>query len=79
MCLAVPLKIEKIEGTQATVALGGNEMSVSLAVVPKAKLGDWVLIHAGMAITILDEQQAKETFEILTEAYGDPLGQMQER
>ena len=77
MCLAVPLKIKKIEGSQATVALGGNEMSVSLLVVPKAKLGDWVLIHAGMAITILDEQQAKETFEILAEAYGDPLGQMQ--
>lgn len=78
MCLAVPLKIEKIEGSQATVALGGNQMSVSLLVVPEAKLGDWVLIHAGMAITILDEAEARETFEILNEAYGDAIPKMRE-
>lgn len=78
MCLAVPLKIEKIEGTQATVALGGNKMSVSLMVVPRAKLGDWVLVHAGMAITILDEAEARETYAILAEAYGDALPEMQE-
>ncbi len=78
MCLAVPLRIEKIEGTQATVALGGNELSVSLLVVPKAKLGDWVLVHAGMAITILNEAEARETYEILAEVYGDALPKMQE-
>ena len=78
MCLAVPLKIEKIDGTQATVALGGNEMSVSLMVVPKARLGDWVLVHAGMAITILDEAEARETYDILAEAYGDAMPKMQE-
>ena len=76
MCLAIPLKIEKIEGTQATVALGGNEMTVSLLVVPKAKLGDWVLVHAGMAITILDEAEARETYEILAEVYGDAIPEM---
>ena len=78
MCLAVPLKIEKIEGTQATVALGGNEMTVSLLVVPEAKLGDWVLVHAGMAITVLDEAQARETYDILAEAFGDAIPQVQE-
>ena len=70
MCLAVPLRIEKIDGSRATVELDGSRTQVSLAVVPEAKLGDWVLVHAGMAITVLDEQEARETYEILSEAFG---------
>lgn len=67
MCLAVPAQIEKIEQHQATVVLDGSRTEVSLALVPAAKLGDWVLVHAGYAITLLDEKEARETYELLRE------------
>jgi hydrogenase expression/formation protein HypC len=67
MCLAVPAQIEKIEQKQATVVLDGSRMEVSLALVPGVKLGDWVLVHAGYAITVLDEKEARETYELLRE------------
>ncbi len=67
MCLAIPAQIEKTEGPNATVALAGSRTTVSLALVPGAKVGDWVLVHAGYALTILDEQQARETYELLAQ------------
>jgi len=67
MCLAVPAQIESVSGQKATVALGGNRFEALLALVPEAKVGDWVLVHAGLAITVLDEEQAKETYELLSE------------
>lgn len=70
MCLAIPLQIEKIDGSQAVVVLNGSSVDVSLAVVPEASVGDWVLVHAGMAITLLDEAEAMETYEILSQAMG---------
>ena len=65
MCLAVPAMIEETDGQRATVALEGNRTQVLLALVPEAKLGDWVLVHAGYAIAILDPAEAKETYELL--------------
>ena len=73
MCLAVPLKIESIDPEGATVTLDGNSTVVSLAAVPEARVGDWVLVHAGMAITVLDEREARETFELLAEVLGPDL------
>jgi len=67
MCLAVPAQIESIAGQKATVALAGNRFEAILALVPEAKVGDWVLVHAGFAITVLDEQSAKETYDLLAE------------
>ncbi len=67
MCLAVPAQIESVNGQKATVALGGNRFEALLHLVSEAKVGDWVLVHAGLAITVLDEQQAKETYELLSE------------
>jgi len=72
MCLAVPAKIESINGQKATVELAGNRFETILALVPEAKVGDWVLVHAGFAITVLDEQSARETYELLAEV--DVLG-----
>jgi len=69
MCLAIPLKIEFVDGDSATVELNGSRTDVSLAVVPEARVGDWVLVHAGLAITVLDEQEARETFELLKDAF----------
>jgi len=54
-------------GQRATVALGGARAEVSLALVPEAELGDWVLVHAGYAITVLDADEARETYELLRE------------
>ncbi len=69
MCLAIPAQIETIEGSKATVALDGHRTSVLIALVPEATVGDWVLIHAGMAITVLDEADALETYDLLKQGY----------
>jgi hydrogenase expression/formation protein HypC len=68
MCLAVPAKIESIDGQRAIVALAGNRFEAIVALVPEAKVGDWVLVHAGFAITTLDEKDARETYSLMKEA-----------
>ena len=65
MCLAIPAKIEKIENNRATVVLDESRTDVLVTLVPEAKVGDWVLVHAGYAITQLDEAEAKETYDLL--------------
>ena len=65
MCLAIPAQIEKVDGEKGTVALDGYRTEALLTLVPEAKVGDWVLIHAGFAITVLDPQEAKETYDLL--------------
>jgi len=67
MCVAVPTKIEAIEGGKATVALAGVRARIAIDLVPDAKVGDYVLIHAGFALTIVDAADAKETFAVLRE------------
>jgi len=69
MCLAVPAQIECITDGSSVVALMGSRTNVSLALVPSAKVGDWVLVHAGFAITILDADQARQTYQLLSEAF----------
>ena len=70
MCVAVPTRIESIDGEQATVNLAGARTRVSVALVPEAAVGDWVLVHAGFAIARLEASEAHETFAILREAGG---------
>ena len=65
MCLAIPAKIESMRDGSGTVALAGSRTRANLALVPEAKVGDWVLVHAGYAITVLDEQEARQTYELL--------------
>jgi hydrogenase expression/formation protein HypC len=67
MCLAIPARIESIDKDTATVAVGGTSTRANVALVPAAKPGDWVLVHAGYAITILDEAEARETYALLKE------------
>ena len=79
MCLAIPGKIieitpsgdDPVMGRTATVDIQGSRIEASLAMTPEAKLGGWVLVHAGFAITLLDEAEAKETWETLQMAFGD--------
>ena len=72
MCLAVPGKIldvtesdKVVTGPVATVDFQGSRMEVSLAVTPEAGPGDWVLVHAGFALTVLEEADARQTWEYL--------------
>ncbi len=72
MCLAVPGKIMSIEGTDPVfrtgkVNFGGILKQINLAYVPEAKIGDYVLVHVGFAISIIDEEEAQEVFKYLRE------------
>lgn len=73
MCLAIPGKIKSIESQMdglfrmAKVQFGGIVKEASLEMVPQAKEGDYVLVHVGVAITIVDEAEAQKTFEYLSE------------
>ena len=67
MCLALPMRITAIEGPLATIVTEGLEQRASLMLVPEAKVGDYVLVHAGFAISVLDEAEANETLELLRE------------
>ena len=71
MCLAIPGKIiaitNQLDDTfrQAKVSFGGIIKEVNLCMLPEAKLDDYVLVHVGVAISIVDEQEAKITFDYL--------------
>ena len=74
MCLAVPALVTKIEETMAEVDLGGVATRVSLLLTPEVKVGDYVIMHAGYAINVLDTKEAEETLQLLqqlTEIDGD--------
>ena len=60
MCLAIPAQIETKDGPRGVVVLDGNRANVILSLVPEAQVGDWVLVHAGYAITTLDAEEAKK-------------------
>ena len=70
MCLAVPGKIVSIDDADATfrngrVNFGGIVKSVNLSYVPEAKIGDYVVVHVGFALSIVDEKEAQQVFEFL--------------
>ncbi len=67
MCLAVPARIIGLENQMATVELGGLTRQASTALLPEAALGDYVLVHAGFAISLVDEQEALETLRLFEE------------
>jgi hydrogenase expression/formation protein HypC len=64
MCLAVPGRILEMEGNAARVDFGGVTREASTALVPEARVGDYVLVHAGFAIQVLDEREAEETLSL---------------
>jgi hydrogenase expression/formation protein HypC len=67
MCLAYPAKIVSRRDDEGIVDQAGNQFQISLILTPDAKKNDYVLVHAGYAIQIIDEQSARETFEIFDE------------
>ncbi|MCB9756886.1 MAG: HypC/HybG/HupF family hydrogenase formation chaperone [Candidatus Omnitrophica bacterium] len=80
MCLAIPGKIEKIVNADADpllvkgkVNFGGILKEVSLAYVPEAKLGDYVVVHVGFAIAVVQEEEAQKVF-----SYLEKMGELEE-
>jgi hydrogenase expression/formation protein HypC len=65
MCLSVPGKVVEIMNNTAKVEVGGVLRDVSMDVCPDVVVGEYVLIHAGFAIQVLDEKEALETLELL--------------
>lgn len=65
MCLAVPGQIVELKPGEALVDFQGNRMSVSTVMTPEVQINDWVLVHAGFAITTLPEEEARETWTYL--------------
>jgi hydrogenase expression/formation protein HypC len=70
MCLAVPGKLISIEGDDpilraGKVNFGGVIKQVNLSYVPEAKAGDYVIVHVGFALSVVDEEEAKQVFEYL--------------
>jgi len=80
MCLAIPGKIESIEGSnddilnlKGKVNFGGILKEVSLAYVPDAKVGDYVIVHVGFALSLVDQQEALKVFDYLKQ-----MGELEE-
>ena len=74
MCLAIPSCIVEINGDEAVIDVDGVRRETSLLLVEGPKVGDYVIIHAGYAITILDEESARESLRALNELVsGEPL------
>jgi hydrogenase expression/formation protein HypC len=67
MCLGVPMKITSIQGREGRAELDGVVRRVGLDLVPGAAVGDFVIVHAGYAIQVLDEESALETLKLLSE------------
>ncbi len=67
MCLAVPMQLEEVDGDKGVVTIGGAKREIGLHLLPSAKVGDFVLVHAGFAIQKIDEKEAKETLDLFRE------------
>ena len=68
MCLAIPSRITKIENNMATIDVDGVQRKASLLLLEDAKVGEYVIVHAGFAIQKIDESAAQETLRFLREA-----------
>lgn len=73
MCLAIPGKIIEINEVKAIIEICNIKREVFIQLVPEIKLGDYVLVHAGCAIEIVDQEEALKTLEILKELAEDEI------
>jgi len=64
MCLAIPVCIRSIDGDSAVGEVGGVEREISIVMTPGVKTGDYVVVHAGFAIQVIDQQKARENLEL---------------
>jgi hydrogenase expression/formation protein HypC len=84
MCLGIPAQIVEVVDTESGLAkaeISGVRRAVSIALCPEAGVGDWVLVHVGFALSRIDEEQARETLELLEqmgEAYEQEVREIRE-
>ena len=84
MCLGIPAQIVELVDADAGIAkaeISGVRRDVSVALCPEAQVDDWVLVHVGFALSRIDEEQARETLELLEqmgEAYEQELREIRE-
>jgi hydrogenase expression/formation protein HypC len=71
VCLGIPMRVIKIEGQFAYVKTGGLTRQVNIQMVPKVKLDDYVIVHAGFAIEIINQEAAEQTLSLLDESPGN--------
>lgn len=67
MCLAIPALVTSIAGDEAEVELGGIGRRISIILTPEVRVGDYVLLHTGYAINVIDEEEAEETLKLFEE------------
>jgi hydrogenase expression/formation protein HypC len=82
MCLAIPGKLLSIQGEDilertGKVDFGGIVKEISLACVPDVEIGQYVLVHVGLALSVIDEEEAQQVFEYLREI--DELNELQDK
>ena len=68
MCLAIPSRITKIDNDMAVIDVDGVQREASLLLIEDARVGDYVIVHAGFAIRKIDEDEAAESLRLLREA-----------
>jgi len=67
MCLAIPMRLLTREGDRGMAEISGARRDVMLSLTPEAEIGDYVIVHAGYALEILDEEEAERTLQLLRE------------
>jgi hydrogenase expression/formation protein HypC len=65
MCLAIPAQIESVDGFEAKVDIGGVGRTINVLFTPEVQVGDYVYVHTGYAISVLDEEEALESLQLL--------------
>lgn len=75
MCLAVPVRVLSVDGDEAEVDIGGVGRKVSIMLTPEVQPGDYVLMHTGYSISVINEEEALETLDLLEQvlASGDEI------
>ncbi|MGM0365741.1 MAG: HypC/HybG/HupF family hydrogenase formation chaperone [Actinomycetota bacterium] len=71
MCLAIPAKVIKIEGKSAEIEAMGVSKTVDISLLPEVKIGDYVIVHAGFAIQLVDQEDALATQGYWKEFFGE--------
>lgn len=67
MCLAIPARVIEVQGHLATVDIIGNKRSIGISLTPEVRQGDYVLVHAGFSIQVIDKEEAQATLALLEE------------
>ena len=67
MCIGIPMRLVEKDGYGGTGEIEGVQRRISLALVPEATVGDYILVHAGCGMQVIDEQAAAQTLDLLRE------------